>query len=100
MKKICIFALVLVLTASMFAGCRSTNDTQTTTGTRPTRPATEATTVPTTEATTPTTEEPTDVTTTPTDGMIDPSESPAEAGTDGNPATGDMDRGRGILGMQ
>lgn len=55
MKKICILALTLVLTASALAGCR--NRTQPMETTRPTTaPTTQATTVPTTQATQPTTE--------------------------------------------
>ena len=55
MKKFCMIALSLVLTASLFTGCRDRNQPMETT--RPTTaPTTHATTVPTTEATRPTTQ--------------------------------------------
>ena len=61
MKKICSIALVLVLTVSMLAGCRSTKPAVTTTPTAPstrptTAPTTAPTTMPTTQATTEMTE--------------------------------------------
>lgn len=100
MKKISILALVLVLTAALFTGCRGTDTPMDTSGEATMPTVTESTTVPSTEATVPSTEAPTDVTTTPTDGMIDPTGQPDGGMGNGNPATGDQARSRNFHGMR
>ena len=67
MKKICSIALVLVLTVTILAGCRSTKPAETS---APTAPSTRPTTAPTTAPTTMPTTAPT---TAPTTEMTEPS---------------------------
>lgn len=100
MKKISALTLVLLLTAAVLAGCRSTAAPMAPSSEPTQSTVTKPTTAPTTEATVPSTEASDDVTTTPTDGMTDPGEFFNDNGMDANPSTGDQARGRGINTMR
>lgn len=93
MKKYTILALVLVLSASLFAGCRDRNNVNNTT-----RPETSVTTTPTAATTRPTTQpttETTRATTAPTTENVPETTENAPmdgtAATDGTNGSGDME---------
>ena len=94
MKKYSILALSLVLTACLFAGCRSKKPDMTPTSLPTVAPTTQATTAPTTAPTVPST-----AATTEPKETIDHGNGPRDesTATDGSEATGGASRSRGAM---